>query len=447
MTKFREITQHYITVISLLAVAMLFWALGLGHIATLILGAYSLLVFVVCDDAKNALVPLLTVAFFLNSFKDSKVYVFYIIAASLFVVGAIYYLVKMLAIRKAKATKGKMFYAMIAYAVAVFFGGLIGHFNIVVSLILLGFCLAIYFCYFILLNFSENLKDAVRWFFIIVSIELFVQLIISHTGQGDFAWSLVHRNVLEIGVQNINVASIYVMLGMIASLWLAYENKKYDVYYALAAFAQYLLIFFLYSRMTTLTATIALIACGIYVFVKSENKKRFSFWAIGLVVVIALLSAIFWSMINDIVQSYTARLAGGNGRETLWPWCFEKFKENPWFGIGFISAEPVPCVSTPSVVMAHNTILQYLTSTGIVGTAIMMYFFVVKYRVVFNDFKKFDWFGAIMVVGVALIGITDQSQTIDIFMISISLGLVALCEILNKQKAPTQQDKIIEESN
>ena len=434
MAKFKEIIEHYLFVIGLLSLGIVLWALGLGHIATLPLGLYALAIFVFCDDPKNVFVPLLSVAFLLNSFKDSSVYVFYIIAGSMFVIGAIFFLIKMLAVKKVKVQKGKMFYAMIAYTVAVCLGGLIGYFNPVVSLILFGFCLVIYFCYFILLNFAKNLKDAVRWYFIIASVQILVQLILSHAGS-NFWWSLAHRNIADIGVQNINVASIYVLLGMLSALWLAYENKKQDIWFGLAGFAQYLVIFFLYSRMTTLIATLALLGCGIWIFVKSNHKKTIGFVAFGIVAMASVCALVFWEDFNTLIWSYTARLAGGNGREVLWPWCFEKFKSNPWFGVGFVSSEPVPYVTTPSVIMAHNTILQYLTSTGIIGTLIMMYFFFVKYKTVLNGFKKFEVFSALMVFGVALIGITDQSQSIDIFMITISLGLVALCEILNKQSS------------
>ena len=71
----------------------------------------------------------------------------------------------------------------------------------------------------------------------------------------------------------------------------------------------------------------------------------------------------------------------GNGRQILWPWCWNKFKENPLFGIGFVSKDDsVPTlVSTDSIVLAHNSILQYLTSLGIIGTLMMGYFYFKKY--------------------------------------------------------------------
>ena len=76
-----------------------------------------------------------------------------------------------------------------------------------------------------------------------------------------------------------------------------------------------------------------------------------------------------------------------NGREDLWPWCLNMFKQAPLFGNGFIATEYPPEViaNKLNIILAHNSLVQWLCSLGIIGTGLMGYFYYCKYDVLLKN--------------------------------------------------------------
>jgi len=433
MNKVKKFFEGIWSVVAIIVVAMVLWACDLGHVAMLVMAAYGAIIFVLSNDPKNALFMPLIAAFFLNDFKNKSHYVFYGIAIGLYVLSAVYFLVKMYLKPDIKRTEGNMYLAHIFYTVGVCIGGLIGFFDLTVMIFILAFCVVIYFYYFMIINYATNFKNAFRYFFIVVGVQLFVQIIILHIKQGGFIDAILYKNIIEIGVQNINVASIYLFFAMVSMFWLAYDYGKFDYLFMLGAVAFEVLIILIYSRIGTLIASVAFVALWIYLFVRSKHKSILLIIFAVLVATFVILLLLPNSKILGVIKTYIDAGFSANGRETLWPWCFEKFRQNPIFGIGFVSPyDPVPAVTTPNVVLAHNTLLQYLTSVGVVGLAFVSVYYVMKYRVVMKGLKGFDKFCFFILLGVELIGIFDQSPTMDIFMILCCTGFIALAEIMYK---------------
>ena len=109
---------------------------------------------------------------------------------------------------------------------------------------------------------------------------------------------------------------------------------------------------------------------------------------------------------------------GDNGRlQVLWPWCWGKFHEYPYFGFGFVADEHIPnTYAKYYVVLAHNTPLQWLTSLGVVGSSILVYFYLEKYRLVFRRMTMHKLVYISLLIGLAFAGIFDQAPTMDFFM-------------------------------
>ena len=84
--------------------------------------------------------------------------------------------------------------------------------------------------------------------------------------------------------------------------------------------------------------------------------------------------------------------------------------------------------------MAHNTFLQYLTSCGLIGSALAIVYYVQKYRVLIGNRGNRDAFAIQCLVVIALIGLVDQAPTTDIFVFIIINMLVAVSE---KSLSPT----------
>lgn len=441
--KIKNFLEGRYALLIIFALGIVFQILGLGHIFAIICATYLLCIFILCDSPINALFIPLNIAFFLNSFKDESVYIYYGIAIGIFLTGLVYFLVKMLAVRKRRAQKGTMFYPFMLLIFAVFIGGAIGHFNPLSSLAVAGQMFIAYVFYFIFINFTANLKEKFIEYSIITGVQIFLQLIIAHLMTGDFWDSISSKGLVNIGVQNINVAAVYLIISMLSMLYLALNNKKHDYLLSLGAIGFFLVIFLSYSRICTLVSAILLLAGYIYIFVKSNNKKIFGIITVSFLLLVAILCIALWGPIYDLVARYISMGISFNGRDVLWPWCFEKFKENPIFGIGFTSFdEPVPGVMTDTVVMAHNSILQYLTSTGLVGSALALAYYVMKYKTIFSKEAR-DIFVITTVIAIALIGMVDQSPTTDIFVIIILNLLIAISEIKIKSTVPsTKEEKI-----
>ena len=177
----------------------------------------------------------------------------------------------------------------------------------------------------------------------------------------------------------------------------------------------------------TLVAYIPLL---IITIIYSPKKFNYFYSTIGIIVTLTIVIAIFFTPIYEIINSLiTKTKSGANGREILWPWCWEKFKENPVFGYGLLSDEPVPTVrNVVPVVLAHNTILQWLTSLGIVGSVLMLYFYYEKYKITFIHFTMSKFYLVSIIIIIALSGMVDQAASMDVFVALFSYILIAACE-------------------
>ena len=100
-----------------------------------------------------------------------------------------------------------------------------------------------------------------------------------------------------------------------------------------------------------------------------ERRRLFRFFTLGCVAVAALGVVVLFGKISSLFKDILNRGMADNGRYRLWSIGIENFKTSPLFGTGFfgyndyityISADFLPT-------MAHNTVIQLLSSMGIVG--------------------------------------------------------------------------------
>lgn len=448
------LTSNYMY-LAFFAVAFLGWFFNISHITVLVLCFFVMLILIFCDDPKGILVVVLPVQFFTNGVNSDKEYYFYGTAIGLGLIGIIYYLVKNIFIKKKPVTKGKMFWGFVSITIGCLIGGIVYHFSILPKFSIFGLCFLMYFIYFFCINFTKDLKVFLRRCFIAFAIFALAQFLTLHIKSGDFVNSVLSRKItwlninFAFGGQHITVCAFYFVFAMMSMYWLAYEKKKYDYLYCLGGLGFLVATYFTYGRIATFVGGIFTIVCLIIIFIKSPNKKIFLISYSVIFAGVVLFAVFKWEKFWHLIERYVNMGFYGNGRQVLWPWCIERFKREPFFGIGFLTyGDPVPTVELDNVVLAHNTILQFLTSTGIIGSLFVLYFYIKKYRVLLNDFKKFDLFTFLISLCIALVGMVDQSVTMDMFVIMIWILFIALAEILNKERAKkeaateqTEQDK------
>lgn len=412
--------------IGILAIGFLGWLFKLDVAVILIIATYLILLFVFCDDVKNILTVAFAVPFFITTENVSSKIIPLIIALSLFLLSVIYYIVKQLAVKKVKTKKGKLFWAMVVYLVAHLLGGIIGHFNILHFLIILGMVLITYLLYWIAINFAKDLKLYMQYLFIAIGIVLSVQLLICYIQLEEaFRDVIFTKSVVFVGVQNINVAAIYFVFAMISVFTLGMKKRLDFVYLILSTYFVFC-TYFTYSRMGILTCVIIFLILFVYMFVHSQNKMIHLIVVFFSILIVELICLFCWDDIYILFESYLSLGFSGNGRDVLWPWCFEKFIENPVFGVGFVSNEEVPTmIVSDSIILAHNTILQYLTSLGFVGTVMMIYYHVQEYIILLKNFNMFKFMNLMQVMVITIFGIT---ATKDLFIIIILTTLISMSE-------------------
>lgn len=445
MKKADEILSNVAWLPIVLTLGFLGWCWKFDFITVPLLGIFCLLIFIFCSDIKNIIPPVISVPFFINEITDTKQLIPLCFAIGFFVIGAIYFITKQFLYNKSNLKKGKMFWAFVTYTIAQVTGGLFGYFNILNFIIVLSLCVTTYFIYWLSINFCKNLKLFINITFIAISIILCEQLLIEYLlVDGNFTSAILSKNVIFIGLQNINVVAIYFMLGMMACFQLAIKHKR-DYLYCLLAMWFAICTYFTYSRMGTLICFIFMVISLLYIFIKSKNKPIFLFICIVLLFIFEITLTIWMDKLSNLLDWHMNLGVSGNGRDSLWPWCIERFLASPVFGVGYTSNIPVPSLmTTDSIILAHNTILQWLTSLGVFGTLLMFYFTLTKYFICFKGINQFKLFNILSILIIALSGITDQSPTMDLFIISISVILITLAETdttNNKTTKSTNQEQ------
>lgn len=302
---------------------------------------------------------------------------------------------------------------------------------------LFAFGVITYILYWLAINCCNNLKNYLFKLSIYGAIAISVMIIISNSLSGDFIGTTVYDRNLWVGAQNINVAAVFLSLGVISCFGLGFRTKYDFLYYALAT-ALMLMLLFTYCRVMIAITIVMFIPMLIISIIKSPRKLNYLWPTIVIVFAGVTIFIIFKQQIFDIFHLLMLKTkTGANGRDILWPWCIEKFKEYPIFGYGFISKEYVPTIrNVINLILAHNTILQWLTSLGIVGSVLLIYFYYKKYQITFSKFSWNKLFLVFAIVTIALSGMVDQSATMDFFVVTYIYLLISSCEQENALVPP-----------
>ncbi len=407
---------------------------GANKIYTYVLSLSFSCILLLCKDVKNIFCPFFFVPFAINSIRENGMEVGtelygYIICIAIAVFTIIFFTVRNL-IRNKKDktfTKGKMFFPLLVADVAFCLGGVIGNFHLLTFAVIVGLSLATYFFYWTAINFTENFKHYLYYLLFVGAIYLSVKIIFNFIFDSRSIW---------IGAQNINVASLYVLLGIIGGFGLGYKTDKDWIYFAFSVFFTAIIVISV-CRLIMLLTAITMVVLFILYMTHSKNKLKF-LWIITLGVLIFCIIFIVFNeyMWENVVSIFTGKFKnmGGtkenkllNGRD--YDWFINKFRENPVFGFGFYSENlnDLPKDGT-QVLLAHNTIIQWISSLGIVGSVLMLYFYFGKYSIVFKGLKFKRFAIILMIVIIELSGITDQAATMDLFIYVMTIVLVGTIE-------------------
>ncbi|MBQ3214399.1 MAG: O-antigen ligase family protein [Clostridia bacterium] len=428
-----------LAVISLLIVGC--WAIDFPFVSIGLLAMYEVAVFVFCpENPKAFILPVISVSYMITSIYGVFHWVYYGICIGIFIATIITYIL----LQKYKFgktfKKGKFFWVFAYSSLGNCLGGLVGFWDWTAFLVTFVLSILVYGIYWFCLNFLKDYKKYFAYCLIFLTLIITAELLINYLRADDILHALQHKDV-TVGTGEINGAAIFMLSGVCACFYLATKHK-YDYLYILLALFFDVAIFLTHSRMALLIAAVISVVYFFFVLKKSQNKKIILIGLSCLIAVILLFCAVFFNKIKDVLSYYLSLGFKANGRDKLLPWMWTKFKENPFFGIGFITREPdvlsglypgMKDIGGFSLVNAHNFFLHYLTCTGVIGFALNIPFYIVKYKETFKHFNKFKLFALMNFICIFISSLFDPAPNNSIFNIIIVLILLALIENDNDQ--------------
>lgn len=417
---FENVLQSkYLAVISLLF-GFLCWALEWTALVVCGEALIFILILLFSKDVKNIFAPFFFISFFIPDIRTMTNYLVYYIAVGLALLTLIgVFIYKCVKDRKT-ITFGRFYKGLLASFVVYLIAGIFNSFYIVNSLMILGFCVGIFIFYFLAVNYTKNISEYFEELFILSGIIIGLQIFFNYVINGPGS--------IYFSAQGLNTASLFVVLGIIACFTRAMKSKR-DYIYFIIVLVLTVFVVVSKSRAGMILTAVVDVAFTIYTFIKSKNKTYMLlvFGAFLLIIAIMLLASEF--LREEIQKLVFGKKFGFSGREELWAWSIDRFLEAPIFGYGFFYMDKIPSLREGThVILTHNTPLQWLTSAGIIGTLIMVVYYLNKYTILFKKFNREKLFALLSVLALELSGLVDQAANMDIFVVSISIMLVASVE-------------------
>lgn len=230
--------------------------------------------------------------------------------------------------------------------------------------LLFFFCLTIYLNW-IIKGLMTNILS-----FIVIS-DSSRRVLVSEIAAGQYSGILAERSC----------ASVAAVLGMGLSFakYLA-DNKRERKHLLLVCY--YFLALILTGKRSPIIIVVVAIVCALLMVRYSNKGIRLPFMILG-VAVSAYLVAMYFPPVQAIIQRTQTLFDNDmalNGRDVLWSLAMKMYHENPWFGTGInsfntkFSAWGIWGNAWGS--HAHNTYIQLLGETGIIGCILFVLLFV-----------------------------------------------------------------------
>ncbi len=183
---------------------------------------------------------------------------------------------------------------------------------------------------------------------------------------------VIIRDNVTLGFGICTIVGAHIAMHIPMNLY-GFMKGKHPYISMITAFVVYIAALASTSRNAMLFGTVYFVMF-LMIIIFSSGKKRDVLIALGVLAAFALIFVIiFREQLILIVELYLNRGMGDNGRYPLWRLSYEAFLSEPIFGKGFYSVDlyiPGWVVDDSFSIVpgsAHNTVLQLLATTGIVG--------------------------------------------------------------------------------
>lgn len=442
LEKMEKTLESEWALLGIFLVAFFLWLFNQSVASVCVLVLFVCAVFLFCEDVKNIFGPVFFAGFFIKDILttnesgetviDRTTMTIYVVCIAVAIISMISFLIINIRKNKSKIKLGGFFFPLVFADIGFILAGVVGNFNLLAMIITVAFCLAILLLYFVAVNFTKNLGEYLAFLLLFGAVFIVIEKTFYNALETG-SLSKIFNQEGWFAAESPNTAAIFVLLGIISCFYLGHEKK----FGYLMLIPSVILLFFLLTlrcRGVLLTAVIILIPLIIYEFFTSKEKMQFLMTALGIVfilIIVEICSGLITKTVQQIIDKMVLGTTGRTGDDGLWRWCFEKFKQYPIFGYGFITknGESVPSIraGVNNFIHAHNTILQWATSTGIVGMLLMAWFYFRKYKLTLVSFKR-NVFLPCFILSIAMSGMVDQAAAMDTFVFIMPIIMLAATE-------------------
>lgn len=418
--------------------AFMFYELNISELTFFMFG---LLVFYTCffrDDLTPLyIVPLFVLICTSNGFVlTTWSYVVFAISGALALPALIYFFVKQFAIKKKKLKLGKLFWPLVAVIALSFMAGWgsdvyqpdqAWKFQIL-TVAVLAF-------YEVFLNFTKpNAKNYVIGCFIafcfLAILQMAAQVLLTQDLIG-----IIENKSFQIGNGNmINQTALIFSMTIPLTLYLALDSEKPWLWVLVAAGIGFALIL-TGSRANMMFGAIAGVAGFIYLMVKLKKNKPFMVFSYTCVTAAIVFAVLGVTLLKDSLFAWVFdRGFSGSGRVDLYEIALEMFAKYPILGTGLFASGPALGFETP-MYMYHSLFFQTLACGGIIGFAVVVYYYVGKFQIMCKGFNSFKYFGLLTVLAF------EAYAMIDMVGLVASMVLIGLMPLIIMELEPQERPK------
>lgn len=324
-----------------------------------------------------------------NYFTGIRPYL--LVSGAVILIGAVFvYIFKYGLLTKKNFLKIPLFVPTMVLTLGLLANGLFSE-NYTVSSLLWGMALVVTYTVLFLLFYlglsGEDMSDTVDWF-TDVTLLLSLIMLVQFAGillSGDYIndSGVVNRGAMALGIGGPNEIGFHLSM-LIPMNFYGFMKGKRPYLSLTAAILVYGATLMSTSRNSALVGSAYFVLCVVLSMIFGDRKRIARRIIPACAAVCVVLLAILHEPVMKIIEHYLERGMGDSGRFGIWERCFEIFKENPVFGVGFFGLEVGlggGLITSIVPEFAHNTVFELLAVTGLFGTACYAFyrFCTVKY--------------------------------------------------------------------
>ena len=407
----------------------------------------GLLSLIFLEDTKNAMMMAFVFPFFHGTLSNvDYVTIFALVPVSLMVIGVFIHHI----IYKPKLRINKLLPGMAIFWLAICFGGIgstsselcdahyqLWHtlFYILISVLIIYVMLVISsstkitFIEFAKLLSFLSLLVAIEVFYFIVALTL-----IKH-------WKYFEWKPLDLGWGISNTVAIMLLMFIPASFYLVTKtNNKYKYFYFATAYLASAALVLTFSRMGTLVCIFELIACSVYLFKYSNNRKQdLICYGIGVALALLLVGMVIilkpdiWENIKNLVSFI--HLDTFNGRRVIYSSFTEVFSQNKMFGVGLIDSFKFHIWGTDyAYTFCHETFFHMMLVSGSFGLCLFIIHMILKYYYLVKNINRDKFILLLAFLAPGLYGLIDVTYFTPVFMITLCLTYCMVDELFKEKE-------------